>query len=145
MSSLRFAIAYLIAPLALPTIEYRLWELRPLYYELFVIPVYCAVGSLGTLLFGIPIYVFLSNRKWTAFWVAPIAGFIVGGLTWSLVGVALIVLFSFSPSFSAASVYPEWLQGVLWPYGPLGAVVASLLWVMAWMERAGRKAKADER
>jgi len=30
------------------------------------------------------------------------------------------------------------------PYGPLGAAVASLLWVMAWLERTGRKGKADE-
>ena len=142
MSSLRFAIAYLIAPLALPAIEFRLWELRPLYYELFVIPVYCAVGSLGTLLFGIPIYLFLYERKWMAFWVAPVAGFIVGGLTWSLVEVALIVLFS--PHFFEARVYLEWLHDVLWPYGPLGAAVASLLWVMAWLERAGSKEKDDE-
>jgi hypothetical protein len=95
----------------------RLWEPRPCYYELFLRPVYCAVGSLGTLLFGIPIYLFLSKRKWMEFWVAPIAGFIVAALIWSLVEVYLIALFG--THYFEFHGYLDWLHTILWPYGPV--------------------------
>jgi hypothetical protein len=93
MSILRYTIAYVTAPLAIPAIELRLWEPRPLYYEIYLLSLYCGIGFLGILLFGIPIYLFLQQRNWTDFWVAPIAGFIVAGLIWSLMEVALIALF----------------------------------------------------
>jgi hypothetical protein len=35
--------------------------------------------------------------------------------------------------------YLDWLHAILWRYGPLGALVASLLWLMAQLERAGSK------
>jgi hypothetical protein len=82
MSILRYTIAYVTAPLALPAIELRLWEPRPLYYEIYLLSLYCGIGFLGPLLLGVPIYLFLQQRKWTSFWVAPIAGFIVAGLIW---------------------------------------------------------------
>jgi hypothetical protein len=69
------------------------------------------------------------------FWVAPIAGFIVAALIWSLVEVYLTVLFG--TRYLEAHGYLDWLNDVLWPYGPLGAVAASLLWVMARFERTG--------
>ena len=137
MSTLRFMIAYLIAPLAIPAIELRLWEPRPLYYAAYLLVVYCTVGFLGTLLFGTPVYFFLQKRKWTNFWVVPIAGFIVAGLIWSLVEVVLIA--QFGARYHEFHGYLDWLHAILWPYGPLGALVASLLWVMARLERAGSK------
>ena len=141
MSILRFTIAYVTAPLAIPAIELRLWEPRPLYYEIYLLSLYCGIGFMGTLLFGIPIYLFLQQRNWTDFWVAPIAGFIVAGLIWSLMEVALIALFGTRYFEFHGSL--DWLHAILWPYGPLGAVVASLLWVMAWLERARSKEKPD--
>jgi len=130
-------IAYLIAPLAIPAIELRLWEPRPLYYEAYLLVVYCTVGFLGTLLFGTLVYFFLQKRKWTNFWVAPIAGFIVAGLIWSLVEVVLLA--QFGTRYLEFHGYLDWLRAILWPYGPLGALVASLLWVMAWLERRGSR------
>ena len=134
MSTLRLVIAYIVAPVALPVIELRLWEPRPFSYEIYLAPLYSGVGALGTLLFGIPIYLYLCKRKWTAFWIAPIAGFIVAGLIWSLVQVVLILQFGTRYLEYHSSL--DWLHDVIWPYGPLGAAVASLLWVLAWLERA---------
>jgi hypothetical protein len=79
----------------------------------------------------------LHARKWTAFWFAPLAGFIVAGLTWWLLGI-LTPLRGGSCILDVHS-HLHWLRGVLWPYGPLGALVASLLWLMARLERAGSK------
>jgi hypothetical protein len=142
MSALRFMIAYLTAPLAITAIELRLWEPRPLYYEAYLLVVYCTVGFLGALLFGTSVYFFLQKRKWTSFWVALIAGFVVAGLIWSLVEVVLLALFG--GRYLEFHGYLDWLRAILWPYGPLGALVASLLWVMARLERAGGKENADE-
>jgi hypothetical protein len=137
MSILRFTIAYVTAPLAIAAIELRLWEPRPLYYEIYLLSLYCGIGFLGTLLFATPVYFFLQKRKWTNFWVAPVAGFIVAGLIWSLVEVVLLVLFG--TRYLEFHGYLDWLRAILWPYGPLGAFVASLLWVMARLERAGSR------
>ena len=137
MDTLEFTIADLVAPLAIPAIELRLWVPRPLYYELFLLAVYRLAGALGTVLFGIPIYLVLYKRRWMAFWVAPIAGFIVAGLTWSLVEVALIL--PLGTRYFEFHGYLDRLHVILWRYGPLGALVASVLWVMAWLERRGSR------
>ena len=78
MGTLRFTIGFLIAPLAIPAIELHfLWRVG-LALQLAVVAflvVFCAY--VGTFLFGIPAYLLLYTRKWTAFWYAPVAGFAV--------------------------------------------------------------------
>ena len=129
MDTLRFTIGFLIAPLAIPVIEFRVWERPALPVELlWLVFLSIIVAYAGAFLFGIPAYCLLRARKWTAFWFAPLAGFIVAGLTWWLLGIL-------------TPMRGDWLRGVLWPYGPLGAFVASLLWLMAWLERAGSRGR----
>ena len=79
----------------------------------------------------------MQRCTWTNFWVAPIAGFIVAGLIWSLVEVVLIA--QFGARYLEFHGYLDWLHAILWRYGPLGALVASLLWLMARLERAGSR------
>src|SRR5215471_16286177 len=71
----------------------------------------------------------LHTRKWTAFWYAPVAGFVVAGLTW-LFAQAVVTLVFGGPFFDVHS-YLDWLRPVVWPYGTLGALVASFLWLLA--------------
>ena len=138
MDTIRFTIGFLIAPLAIPVIEFRAWERPALPAELlWLVFLSVIVAYAGTFLFGIPAYCLLRVRKWTAFWFAPLAGFIVAGLTWWLLGI-LTPLRGGSGVLDVHS-HLHWLGGVLWPYGPLGALVASLLWLMARLERAGNK------
>jgi hypothetical protein len=138
MDTIRFTIGFLIAPLAIPVIEFRAWERPALPAELlWLVFLSVIVAYAGTFLFGIPAYCLLRARKWTAFWFAPLAGFIVAGLTWWLLGI-LTPLRGGSGILDVHS-HLHWLRGVLWPYGPLGALVASLLWLMARLERAGSK------
>jgi hypothetical protein len=141
MDTLRFTIGFLIAPLAIPVIEFRVWERPALPVELlWLVFLSIIVAYAGTFLFGIPTYRLLRARKWTAFWFAPLAGFIVAGLTWWLLG--LLTPLRGGNGFLDVHSHLDWLRGVLWPYGPLGALVASLLWLMAWFERAqGREAQ----
>ncbi|MBV8406632.1 MAG: hypothetical protein JOY64_03310 [Alphaproteobacteria bacterium] len=133
MSTLRFAIAFLAAPLLISLIELSRWARPPSFLAgaLFGLPL--SVAFLATVVIGYPVYFFLHRRQWTAFWVAPVAGFVVASLIWSLVGLAM--LGTLGNLFAAAGISVDRPRRILWPYGPLGALIASLLWPMAWLER----------
>ncbi len=88
-----------------------------------------AVAYAGTLFVGLPTYLFLRNRKWTAFWIAPIAGFMVATATWYLL-VTFIPLF-FLPRLTQLAT----LLDALWPIGPIGALVGALMWLIARPDR----------
>ncbi len=93
----------------------------------------------GTFFFGLPAYLFLRARKWTAFWIAPVLGFIAGSLAYWV----FVVLLGLSLGNSLSSVMADFsnasgLRDLLWPIGPEGAVVGSLLWLIARPDRAAR-------
>jgi hypothetical protein len=127
----RAAIAFLIAPLAVPILMarglYSAMSSPDWFMVALVISILTAYA--GALLFGLPAYLWLRRRKWTAFWVAPVAGFVVGGLTWC----AIVALFGSRGNLSDVDSVlrnVKDLREVLWPFGPLGAVVGSLLWII---------------
>jgi hypothetical protein len=120
----RLLVAFLIAPLAIPAIAFRLWEMRPLSVpDLAAIFLNSVVTYAGIFLFGIPAYLFLRARKWTTFWAAAIAGFIVAGLTCWLLGIVTSFLGGWD--LLDVHVHLAWLRFALWPCGPLGALVAT--------------------
>src|SRR5882757_9917004 len=91
----------------------------------------------GVLLLSLPAYLLLRARKWTAFWIAPVAGFIVAAVAW-------YVLLSLSWLFSARSLSDS-LSGltdvrvfemVFWPIGPIGVVAGVLVWLIARPDRS---------
>src|SRR5690348_10859324 len=43
----------------------------------------------GALFIGLPIFLFFRKRGWTAFWIAPVLGFVIGSVAW----IAFAVLF----------------------------------------------------
>jgi hypothetical protein len=129
MGTLRFAIGFLVAPLAIPVIEFSMSG-----YAAFAVGLLALLFAyIGTFLFGIPAYFLLYNRKWRAFWFAPVAGFVVASLTWWFVGLSWVLLFG--TRFLEKVGYSYWLGRTLWPYGAFGTAVASLLWIMARFER----------
>jgi len=133
----KLIVAFLIAPLAIPSIAFRLWEMRPLSVpELAAIFLNSVVTYAGIFLFGIPAYLFLRARKWTTFWAAAIAGFIVAGLTCWLLGIVTSFLGGWD--LLDVHVHLAWLRFALWPCGPLGALVATLLWIVTRPDRAGK-------
>jgi hypothetical protein len=137
MSMNRLIVAFLIAPPAIPSIAFRLWEMRPLSVpDLAAIFLNSVVTYAGIFLFGIPAYLFLRARKWTTFWAAAIAGFIVAGLTCWLLGIVTSFLGGWD--LLDVHVHLAWLRFALWPCGPLGALVATLLWIVTRPDRAGK-------
>lgn len=136
MTMARAVIAFLVAPLVVPiltTIELRELLSYPAMAGLMLL-FSTVTAYVGTFLFGIPTYLFLRTRRWTAFWRAPVLGFVGGGLAWWLFKSVPMTgsTFHFNPD-------PSLLRSVLWPFGPLGAVVGSLLWLIARPDRAASR------
>ena len=121
----RTPIAFIFAPLAVPVLValYLRWSADSLIYGLIL------VGSLfiayiGTFLLGFPIYRILVARKLTAFWLAPVVGFIVG--TTVLLMVQAVTVRARAPDMlDVASQFG----------GSLGAVVGTIIWLIARPDR----------
>src|SRR5712664_1537442 len=75
----RSIVAFLVTPLVVPLLFAA--SLRPdvpsSSFDVLVGLFIAVVAYAGTFLVGLPTYLFLRNKKWTAFWIAPIAGFSV--------------------------------------------------------------------
>jgi hypothetical protein len=140
----RIAVASVIAPLWVPLLvtitanllvftdpEDRSWLVGTLIMSIIF-------GYGGTLLFGLRALVFLQARNLTAFWVAPVAGFAIGTITWSvflllfalcyssLFFVFVLGIFTLGPSFQ--------LPGLAGP-GVIGALVGATFWLIARPDR----------
>ena len=91
----------------------------------------------GILLLGVPAYSFLRARNWTAFWIAPLVGFIVATVAWYVFNFLLgLTLTSGKLSIVLPRLFDRFpLDGVLWPAGPIGAFVGILVWLIARPDR----------
>jgi hypothetical protein len=137
----RPVIAFLVAPLVVPffLLPSLLSGMPDGFWFAMTLIVATITAYAGTFFFGLPAYLFLRARKWTSFWFAPVVGFIGGSLAYCL----FIVLFGLSLGHSPSSVMATFsnasgLRDLLWPIGPEGAVVGSLLWLIARPDRAAR-------
>jgi hypothetical protein len=125
-------LAFLLAPLALPLIciAYGLvWEFPreaplPLLIKGAAVSfaIFAAGAYLGIFILGAPIYFVLRGCNHTAFWIAPVAGFIAGGMM-------------FVPLFGVLGMGMG---------GPLGALVATAFWLIARPDRQAQPASVEE-
>jgi len=97
----------------------------------------------------VPAYSFLRARNWTAFWIAPLVGFIVATVAWYIFNLLLgLLLTSGGLSIVLSRLFDRFpLDGVLWPAGPIGAFVGILVWLIARPDRStagGNTANADK-
>jgi hypothetical protein len=97
-----------------------------------------AVISFNAVFFlGVPVYSFLLARKWTAFWIAPLVGFIVATVVWCVFIILLVLAFSNGRSDLLSDLAEiHLLRALVWPIGPIGAVVGALLWLIARPDRS---------
>ena len=105
--------------------------------------------SFGGILSGVPAYSFLRAGNWTAFWIAPLVGFIVATVAWYIFNLLLgLLLTSGGLSIVLSRLFDRFpLDGVLWPAGPIGAFVGILVWLIARPDRStagGNTANADK-
>jgi hypothetical protein len=107
-------------PSALPSIA---WSFLPISY-------------VATTLIGVPLYRLLCVRNLTAFWIAPVAGFVVGASLSTF--VYSLATFGFGlnlPLREGGVVSIKALAGLLQNGGLSGATVGVFLWLIARPDR----------
>ena len=139
MYTMRCMIAFLVAPLAVPLLfQMAAYLLPPREYgsvgiELFVSTL---VAYAGVFAVGAPIYGFLRAHGLTAWWVAPIAGFLAGATMWYVFLVLLGLFFRSSMADSLSYLGGPGISLVAIGFaGPVGAVVGAILWLIARPDR----------
>jgi hypothetical protein len=130
---LRTMVAFLVTPLAVPIalLPYLLFGQRAGWPTsgLILMTIISYIGLLG---FGVPTFVLLIERGWTAFWLAPLCGFAFGVVTWlaSLVVVAVVFSYTLADVFTWSA-----LAEALWPGGGAGVVSGVIFWLIARPDR----------
>src|SRR5262249_53753612 len=137
-AGMRHIIAFLLAPYAAPAILAVYYAsisgYRPETNELLYGALFAAYA--GAIVFGIPIYVFLRTWRLTAFWIAPVVGFLVGTIMWYALVALFWKIFGRSPLFASSPlVSPEMAFDALRLGGVLGAAVGIILWLIGRPDR----------
>jgi hypothetical protein len=137
----RRTLAFLVAGLTVPVLVAAWFSSGALpkfsdYVLIFGISTIISFG--GILFLGVPAYSFLRARNWTAFWIAPLVGFIVATVAWYVFNLLLgLTLTSGNLSIVLSRLFDRFpLDGVLWPAGPIGAFVGILVWLIARPDRS---------
>ena len=80
--NVRTPIAFLVAPFVVPLIVavYVPTGGPKDSAAAAIVAVSAFVSYFGAFIFGVPTYLFLRARQLTAFWIAPVAGFIAGAM-----------------------------------------------------------------
>jgi hypothetical protein len=154
----RHVAAFLLAPLIVPLLTSALvlpvlGEVPSLYWLGLVTA--AAVSYAGAVLAGAPAYAALRSGGWTAFWIAPLVGFVVG----VIMAIGLIGLFPAAVQSGALSYILEMFPDAAHPgeivianpqiwstsadsppaalIGPgmLGALVGTALWLIGRPDR----------
>jgi hypothetical protein len=137
--NVRTPIAFLVAPLVVPLIVAAYVPIRFPHdpAAATAVPLSVFVSYFGAVIFGVPTYLFLRARQLTAFWIASVAGFIVGVMMWyvffALLGLSLGN--GLSDVAAALSTPRYMLPNALKASGPLGALVGTILWLIARPDR----------
>ena len=141
---IRAVVAFLTAPLVVPA--FACVYFRSMLSDSFMIAVVLGLSTMtayvGALLFGLPAYLLLRRGGWTSFWFAPVIGFVAAaGALWLFDSVPFMTSeLAFRPSSDV-----RLLGEVLWPFGPVGAVVGALLWLIARPDRPTRSTPSGTR
>jgi hypothetical protein len=106
----RHVAAFLLAPLAMPLVMSAvtlqiLREVSSLYW--FGLLIAAVVSYAGVFLVA-PVYMMLRSHGWSAFWIAPVAGFMVG----VIVAIGLIAVLPAVLQSGALSYILEMLPGM---------------------------------
>ena len=145
-------LAFLVAGLAVPILVAAHFSSMgaPKFRDYVLIVVVSTIISFcGVVFLGVPAYRFLRAKNWTAFWIAPLVGFIVSTVAWYIFNLLLgLLLTSGGLSIVLSRLFDRFpLDGVLWPAGPIGAFVGILVWLIARPDRStagGNTANADK-
>lgn len=140
----RLLLAFCIAPLGSPATTVLLSTLRGWPAEALVSMAWVEllIGYGATLLVGVPLYWFLVARGLTAFWIAPVAGFVVGAMLST--GFYALVAFSLGHWPLREVGVARVLAGLVQTGGLGGASIGILFWLIARPDRQLPESPDDE-
>ena len=129
---LRVFMAFVLAPAIAPliVIVYMIDQEVPPAAVAIASFIASCVAYAGSLIVGIPLYLFLRARKWTYLWVAAALGYLVGVIAWT----TLFAILSFDDTLSSLQELlrnGKGLSDLIWPGGPLGFAVGVIMWLIA--------------
>jgi hypothetical protein len=137
----RVRFAFIVAPLAFPAVMALLFALTnpwpdALLFAPWVAVSYLPLSYIAVLAVGVPVYRFLCARNLTAFWVAPVAGFVAGTAACiTLFFLAVVTLgFHLSPIGKDLTVITV-LPGAFLIGGLPGAAIGTIVWLIARPDR----------
>src|SRR5438128_2537313 len=114
----RVTIALFVAPLMVPVLLVPYLQSMggaPSFFA-FALEVSIVLSYCGTFVLGIPAYLFLRARNWTAFWIAPLAGFIAGFLMWLVFRVLFVLALGQGITGALSKLTDsDILKGAVWP------------------------------
>ena len=126
----RIGLAFIIAPALVPIFAI-VWLPNAL---VVIVAGIAAYG--GMTIIGLPVYLALRMRGWTALWVAILIGFVSGVVIWFAVGAMIALLLGERLAGAIAALRdPAWRSGAIWPSATIGAVVATTFWLIARPDR----------
>jgi hypothetical protein len=109
-------------------------EQHHLIYLTTIIAAIFAYGGMLTL--GVPAFLILRAGNHTAFWIAAVLGFAIGGLTWVVFFVLFGISLGNSPTFVGREAGNVATWSAVLPTGALGSIVGATLWLIARPDRA---------
>ncbi len=139
----RTELAFVVAPLWVPVALMIEWSLlaTPLdllnFWAVFAGFASLAIGYAGTFLFGVPAFLFLRSRNWTAPWIGAVLGFAIAVITLFLFNVLFALALGYSVDdllLGALSSFSDW--GAWITAGPIGSLVGVTLWLIARPDRS---------
>ena len=137
----RVRLAFAIAPLVCSVIVLLHMVISEPSLESFAQGVFAGVSMIplsyiATLLFGVPVYRFLCSRRLTAFWIAPIAGFIAGAAAAVFFFVLVTIVLGIYSSFDKLASLGGLLLAACYFGAVYGAPIATVVWLIARPDRA---------
>ena len=136
---LRPITAFLVAPLVVPILVTACFYRGTFADYGYVVAVVRSpvLAYFGVFVVGLPTYLLLRARKWTAFWLAPSLGFILTIAAWCAFTVLSALESGYCPPPGELRLTAG-LPDVLWRIGPIGAIVGALLWLIVRPDRTHR-------
>jgi hypothetical protein len=93
----------------------------------------------GVFVMGLPVYLVLRAKKWTAFWIAPTLGLILAVAGWWAARALFVLSVANDPYHAGLRLMDPIALQHLWPVGPIGAVVGALLWAIGRPDQIDRR------
>jgi len=139
----RTELAFLVAPLWVPVALMTEWSFlatppdRLNHWILVAGFGSLAIGYAGTFLFGVPAFLFLRSRNWTAPWIGVVLGFAFAVITLLVFNTLFALALGYGVSnavLDALSSFSGW--GPWITAGPIGSLVGVTLWLISRPDRS---------